>query len=95
MKKSTLFLLIFGVIAFGFLIADVVLAFLFRGILNAGLPFFLCLFGFGVSMLTACLSWLMLNKKETLICCPHCQGTCSKDDAFCPSCGKKLNENMN
>lgn len=91
MKKQRIITIIFAGLAVGFAIADIILFCLNDGnMFLAGMPFFLCLIGFGVATITACVIILVGEKKKDFVICSKCGGRCSKTDAFCPSCGTKL-----
>ncbi|MBQ8428333.1 MAG: zinc ribbon domain-containing protein [Clostridia bacterium] len=92
MKKRTVFRLIFGAISLCFAIADIVLLCVYNGnIFAIGLPFFLCLLGFGGFMAAACFLFLIGQKKaDPTVPCPTCGNECEAGSSFCPACGKKL-----
>ena len=92
MKKRSLLMLIFGIISLCFAVVDIVLLCVHGGnIFAVGLPFFLCMLGFGLCMAVACFLFLTGTKEEkTSKICPKCGQLCEESSAFCPACGEKF-----
>ena len=97
MKKRTIIMLILGAISLGFAVADIVLMCIHSGnIFAIGLPFFLCLLGFGGFMAAACCVFLMTQKQDLpTVTCSKCGKSCEEGSAFCPVCGEKLTKKEN
>ena len=96
MSKRTLITWIAVGLAFCFAAAEVVLLCVNQGnILQIGLPFFLCLVGLGGCLLVACLLWLTKKEASEGVVCSVCGNVCEEEMAFCPACGKKMDEKEN
>ena len=91
MGENKILTWILGGIALCSAAVEIVLLCIHQGnIFAIGLPFFLCLTVFGLSMTIVCLVWLLGEKQVEKKVCPACGKDCETKYAFCPSCGAKF-----
>lgn len=99
MRKSTLCIWICAAAAVAFAVADIVLLCVYHGnVFGKSLAFFLCLAGFGLSVLAASIIFFLrmdMQSERRKKLCLTCGKTCKQADVFCPFCGARLDGEEN